>query len=381
MKFTRLIIRNILRSKTRSLLTLTGISVSIFIFAALLSLDRGVAQMIEASGGEDTLVVFDRFAGCPPYSQLPVHYAEKIADLPHVAAVMPVRFLLSNCGTTTDLIALHGVEPDKLRRFREIEIPTEQYTQFEAERGAGLVGRLAAEKYGWEVGQQVSLPQLRGISFTVRGIFDAPGSSLQQVILVSREYLERSIEEPGIATLFMVQVDDPGQLAAVGAAIDAQFANFDRQTRSGPERGFIAAQIASFRELVHFAQLVAYAALALLLLAVINAVSMSVRDRRREMALLKLLGFDSTRVTQLVVSETAILGVLASAAGVALTAALFNLGSFGISVEGFTLHPHLSRDLALTALAAGLGLSLLGAWWPTRDAARAPIVLALKGVD
>jgi putative ABC transport system permease protein len=381
MRFTKLIIRNLLRSRTRTLLTLAGIAVSMFIFAALLGLDGGVNRMLSESSGEDVLIVFERYKACPPYSNLPVHYRHEIEQLEHVETVMPVRFLLSNCGTTTDLIAVHGVEPELLQGVRELEIEREHYSQFASERGAAIVGQLAAAKYGWQVGQQVSLPQLRGISFTVRGIFSAPGSSLEQVVLVDREYLETSINEVGRATLFTVQVDDPANADAVAMSIDSTFSNYDRQTKSGLEKGFIAGQITAFSELVQFAQLIAYLALVLLLAAVANSVSMGIRDRQREIAIMKLLGFDSARAGDLVLAETLLLGALASAIGVGASLVLFNMANITISVEGFTVVPYLPLDLGLIALLAGIILSLVGAWLPTATAARRPIVQGLKGVD
>ena len=381
MKFFSLVFRNLLRSKTRTLLTLVGIAVSMFIFATLVGLDQGVRRMITNTSSEDVLIVFEKYKACPPYSRLPVHYADDIASMPHAEVVMPVRFLLSGCGTTTELIAVHGVEPDKLRTLVELEIDPEHFAEFAGERGAAIVGRTAAEQFGWEVGQQVSLPQLRGVSFMVRGIFTAPGSSIEQVVMVDREYLERTIDEVGQATLFMVKVDDPENLDTLAAAIDTSFSTFDHATQSGPSNSFVATQIKAFRELVGFAQLIAYLALVLLLAAVANAMSMSVRDRLREIAVMKLLGFDSIQVGDLVILEAGLLGVIASALGVGGAGLVFHLGNFNISVEGFTVQPELPVDLLVIAAGGGVLLSLLGAWLPARTAAKRPIVLALKGVD
>jgi len=380
-RFLVLIIRNIFRSKVRSSLTFIAVAISVFIFTALLSLDHGVQRMIQATGGDRVLIVFEKYKACPPYSRLPVHYAEQIAALPHVTTVMPVRFLLSFCGTTTDLVSVHGVEPDKLRRFHDLELPQEQYAAFAGERGAAIVGRSIATKYGWQVGQQVTLPQLRGIGFTVRGIFTASGSSLEEVVLVDREYLERSIDEVGVATLFMVELDDPAYIASTSAVVDLMTVNFDTQTKSGPERGFIADQISGFKELVRFSQMVAYAALVMLLAAVANSVSMSVRERLRETAVMKLLGFSSMFVTRLILTETALLGLAAALTGVVLAWLVVELGHVSISVEGFTMYPGLTGRIASAALGTGLVLSTVAAFLPARGCSRRSIVEALRGVD
>lgn len=381
MRFAKLIVRNVLRGKMRTLLTILGVGVSIFIFAALLSLDQGVKRMISSTGGASVVTVFSRYAACAPYSKLPVHYADKITALPHVTSVMPVRFLLSNCRTTTDLIAIHGVEAQVFRQFREIELPEEQYTAFAAERGAALIGCALARKYGWSLGQQVNLPQLRGISFSVRGIFTAPGSSLENVVLVSRDYLERTINEPGVATMFMVLADDAANVNALSKTIDSTFANYETQTRSTSERSFIAGLINDMAQMVQFAQYIAYLALLLLLAAVANNVSMSVRDRLREMAVLKLLGFDSDGVVRLVLVETLITALLGASAGLALAVVVLVVVHPAISIEGYTITPVMTQQVLLLGLAAGGLMGYLGALWPARSAARLPIVQALKEVD
>jgi len=380
-KIALLALRNLWRSKTRTLLTYTGIFVTMFIFASLVGLDGGLNRMLENSSTGDSLIVFERYKACPPYSNLPVHYREEIAGLPGVAEVMPVRFLLSFCGTTTDLVAVHGIEPEILPRMRELDVIAGDYSEFAQEKGAALVGSGAATKYGWQVGQLVTLPQLRGISFTVRGIFSAPGDTINQVVLVDREYLEQSIDEVGRVTLFMVKVDDPANLDAVATSIDATLANYDRPTKSGPEKSFIAGQVQAFAELVHFAQMVAWLALILLLAGVANSVSMSVNDRLREMALMKLVGFASPQVGDLVLLEFGMLGLVASLFGVGTVVVMLNVWHISISVEGFSLNPALPPDMGLIAVLTGVMLSLFGTWIAVRPAARRPILQGLRGVD
>ena len=381
MKFAKLVIRNLLRSKARTLLTMLGVGVSIFIFAALVSLDRGVQRMIEQTGDDTVLTVFDRYKACPPNSKLPSHYGDKIAALPGVAETMSLRFLLSTCRTTTDLVAVHGIEVDKLRRFKALTIDEGEYAAFAGEKGAAIVGRDAANKYGWTVGQQVTLSQLGGVSFVVRGIFDAPGGSANQVVYVDRTYLEQATQQVGWTTMYLVRPADPAQADAVAAAIDAQFANFEVQTKTGPEKAFIARMITDFKDMVHFSQLVAWAALLLLLAAVANSMSMSVRDRLREMAIMKLLGFDSDSTVRLVLAESMLASFIAAAGGAGLAWLIVTQSGIVISVEGFTIAPYLSLEVIGAALFAGLLLGAIGAYLAAFKAAQLPIVQALREVD
>jgi len=306
---------------------------------------------------------------------------DKIAALPHVQAVHPERFLMSNCKTTTNLIAVHGIEPDKFRRIRQISIEEAQYEQFSSERGSALIGRKVQEKYGWQPGNQVTLNQLMGLSFVVRGVFDAPGDSIENVILVDRLYLELATQQTGWATLFSVLVDAPENVGPVANAVDAMFANYQTQTKSGPEQSFIAGQITDFRDMVNFVQLVAYLALILLLAAVANSVSMSVRERLREMAILKLVGFRSDAVVRLVMLEAVVVSLLGGALGLGLAALVLGDGRYTVSIEGFSIVPVLGSEIVVYALAAGALLGLAGAYLPALQGARLPIVAAMREVD
>jgi putative ABC transport system permease protein len=379
MKTLKLMLRNLTRQPLRTMLTMLGVAASIFIFAALLSLDHGTRAMVEQSSSANIVTVFEKYKACPPYSRIPIAYGETIAELPHVVDVMPERFLLSNCKTTTDLVAVHGIPPDKLRDFREIEIDDAAYAAFASERGAAIVGSLVAEKYGWRPGDQVTLEQL-GVSFTVRGIFKAEGS-MDNLILVDREYLEASTGEIGWVTVFYVKVDDEQNVNTVANSIDSSFANYQSQTKSGPEDSFILGMIQDFRDMVQFVQLVAYMALVLLLAAVANSVSMSVRERLREMAILKLVGFRSERVAALVLGEAVLVALLGAALGAGLAWLVLGLGSFAISIEGFTITPRISPQIVLTALIAGTLLGYAGAYIPTRGGSRRPIIAAMREVD
>ena len=381
MLMLKMAIRTLLSGGLRSLLTIGSVAVCVFVFSLLLSLDQGVQGMLENSSDESVLIVFEKYKACPPYSRLPVSYATQIAAVENVSAVTPVRFLLSDCGTTTNLIAVHGIEPGEFREFRDITVDEAAWETFAGEKGSAIVGRRAAEKYGWQIGQQVTLASLRGVSFAIRGIFDSGGSSLDEVVLVDREYLEQSINEVGQVTMFLAKVEDARLAGGVSDNIDAGFANFATMTRTTPEKGFMSQQISGFSELVGFAQLIAWVSLVLLMLATANSVSMGLRDRMREVAQLKLLGFDSRLAAQLIVMESLLTGVLASAIG--LCAALVILGSGGvsISVEGYTMYPQFSLATGLASFIAGIGMCLAGGYIPARHGSRRPISLALRGVD
>jgi putative ABC transport system permease protein len=381
MRLLSFTLKNARRNPVRTTLTLVGVAVAIFIFTAVLSLNHGLDRMLQVSAGDDVLVVFDKYQGCPPLSKLPVAHQRQIEELPGVADTAATLFLLSACSRATDLVAVHGIEPTRFRRFQTIELPDEQYAAFANERGAAIVGEQVARRYGWQAGQTVSVQKLGDITFTVRGIFRAPGNSLENAILVDLDFLQFATDQAGTVTLIYVKLTDPRQAGALAARVDELFASSATPTKTTPERAFIAASISGITGIVQFSRWLGYVALGIILLGVGNSVSMSVRDRTRELAILKTIGFRRRQLLQLIVAEAVLTALAGGVAGALLGWLAVSHSSFHLAVEGFTFVPHVSTQL----VAAGIGLAALvgfaAGFLPSLTASRLRIVTALREVD
>ena len=381
MKFLRFILKNTLRNPVRALLTLLGVAIAAFIFTAVFALDLGMRRMIRESGGDDILTVFQKYQGCPPLSKLPSSYQTSIADLPGVADVTASLFLLSACSTATDLVAVHGIEPDKFRQFRNIKIGDSEYRAFAQERGAAIAGERIAKQYGWQVGQTVALQKLGNISFTIRGIFRAPGNSLENAVLVDLEYLRYSTNQVGMTTLFLVRLKDPNQAGPVGDQIDALFANSAAPSKTSPERAFISSAISGVVGMIEFSRWLGYVAVGILFVGVANSLSMTVRDRTREIGILKTIGFRRAQVLFIIVSEAVVTALLGGVLGAFSAFLLVNFSSFGLSVEGFTISPHVPVSLLFVAAGIAALVGLFGGLLPSYRASWLRIVQSLREVD
>ncbi len=381
MKFLPFAFKSLARNPVRALLTLLGVAVAIFLFTGVVSLDQGMQRMLTNSSGDDILVVFDKYQGCPPLSKLPISHQGQVADLPGVADTMATLFLLSSCSRATDLVAVHGIEPGKFRDFRKIDLPDEQYRTFAQERGAAIVGEQIARTYGWEVGQGVTLEKLGGVSFTIRGIFRAPGSSLENAILVDLDYLQFATQQVGTMTLLMTKISDQAGSGAVAERIDTMLASSSSPTKTSPEQSFIATAISGVTGIIGFSRWLGYVALGIILIGVGNSLAMTIRDRTREFAILKTLGFQRGHVLGLVITEAALASLLGGTLGASLAWLAVNRSSLTLSVEGFTITPYVSPELVLWAIALAGILGTLAAVFPAIRASRLRIVQALREVD
>jgi putative ABC transport system permease protein len=371
----------IARHRWRAGLTVLSVTVAVLLFTLVSSLKRGLDRMLATSSRPDVLVVFDKFQSCPPLSKLPAAHLAELEKMPGAKAVMGELFVVSSCSRATDLVAVHGVEPQKLRQFRDIRIPEEDFAAFASERGSAIVGAKAAARYGWKPGQTVSLERLGGLTFTVRGIYAAPGDSLESAILTDIEYLRLASGRAGETTLYHVRAADPAQADALGASIDRAFASSAAPTRTALERAFVLSAVSGLSGLIEFSALLGYGALGLIVLGVGNSLSMGIRDRTREVAILKVTGFRRPQVLRIMMAESVLFGAIGGVLGVSLAALAVRCSRFSLSVEGFTFSPYLSDTLVAEALVLSVALGCLAAYLPARRVAQLPVAAALRNVD
>lgn len=381
MKWLRYTMHALLRAPLRPALAVMAVALAVLLFCAVVAVDRGLQKMLVTAARPDVLVVFDRFQSCPPLSKLPQSHRAALEDMDGVKGVTAELFLISSCSRVTDLVAVHGIEPDKVREFRDIEVPEAEFAAFASERGAALVGRRAAARYGWQVGQTVSLERLGGLTFTIRGIFSSPTEGLESAIFVDLDYLQVATDQIGTVTLYRARLAGPEQSDAVAAAIDRQLGNSPAPTRTATEKAFLDAAVSSLVGLVKFVSLLGYGALGLVALGVGNSMAMSIRDRTREIAILKIVGFRRPQVLRLMLSEALVCGLLGGILGALLAKLLLTTSHFELSVEGFSFVPSLSPALMAEALILSVLLATAAGFFPALRVARLRAADALREVD
>ena len=374
-------IHSMLRAPLRPALAVLAAAPAVALFCAVVAVERGLQRMLATAARPDVLVVFDRFQSCPPLSKLPQSHHGVLEKIDGVGKVASELFLISSCSRVTDLVAVHGVEPSVVRDFRDIEIPDKEFADFASERGAAIVGQRVAARYGWKVGQTVSLDRLGGLTFTIRGIFRSPTEGLESTILVDLAYLQIATDQPGKVSLYNVRLKNPEQGGAVAAAIDRELGGSTAPTRTATERAFLDAAVSSLAGLVEFISLLGYGAMGLVALGVGNSLSMGIRDRTREIAILKIVGFRRPQVLGLMLSEALVCGLVGGIIGASLAWGLLAVTHFELSVEGFSFAPSLSIGLVGEALLLSALLATAAGFLPARRVARMPVAEALREVD
>lgn len=372
-----LAIKQTLRHRMRTALTLLGIGAGMFLFTLVESMQAAVARATEASASDATLVVYRENRFCPSTSRLPTYYEDEIRQIDGVREVIPIQITVNHCGASLDVVTFRGVPPDQLMRFApEIQIASGRLADWQATDDGALVGAQFARRRGLAPGDAF---EAAGVRVRVSGILQSPNMQDNNVAYVHLPFLQQASRRGlGEVTQFNVRVMDPSRAESVAAAIDARFRTAEQPTHTQPEQAFFAQAARELLELTAFTRWLGLGAVVAVLGLVANAVLLVVRTRVRENAVLQTLGYPDAAIGWLVTVEGGVLGVAGGALGAGGAMAFLALSQIQFGNEGQVLAVLAEPLIFAQGLALALGLGCLAALYPAWVAMRRPIVESLR---
>ncbi len=378
MKFLPLILANLRRKKTRTILTLGSFAVALFLFGLLATIQTAFNQGVEVAG-VDRLVVRNKVSLIMP---LPYSYRDRLAQIPGVKLVSFANWFGGYYQDPKNFFPQFAVETDTWHRmYPEFKIPPKEWADFVADREGCIVGRSTAEKYGFKIGDRV--PIIASIwggvwDFNVRGIYDGTRQEDDTTqFWFHWKYLEeRRQYGKGTVGWYMVKVDDPADAPRVAKAIDATFANSPWETSTESERAFAAGFVKQMGNIQLLILTIGGVVFFTLLLVTGNTMAMSVRERSGELAVLKTLGFGDGRVLRLILAEACTYALVGGGLGIAAAKLLTLRGDPTGFLPVFYLAPGKMALGLLVAVAVGVASGII----PALIAMRLKIVDALRRV-
>ncbi len=361
-----LTLRNLWRRRTRTLLTVLGIGVGIAAIVALRGLMAGMAQGYTdmAMGSEIDLMALEADVSDMGYSTIDERVGARLAGLPEVAGVAGTGFAFSSTEEMAFFI-LWGYNPREfaIKHFKIVEgEPLATNRQI-------LLGRQAAETLGMEVGDTV---HVLDSAFRVVGIFET-GVAWEEVggVITLRD-AQRLAGRPHQVTMYGIKLRDPGKAEEVRAYLDANFPEIDVSLTSE-----FAENIPDLQASQDMMGQIAFLAVFIGGVGMLNTMLMSVLERTREIGVLRALGWRRRQVVGMTLREALVLGLLGGIAGI-----LLGLGfAWAINqipmIKGM-LDPTYTPDLFLLALAVALVTGVLGGLYPAWRATRMHPVEALR---
>ena len=380
MKFLHLVLANLGRHKRRTFLTIASVALALFLFA---SLQTVVTTLERASqfGSARRLVMTNASGFILP---LPLSYANRLDASSGVTNVTWANWFGGKYGDNKTFFAQFAVDPDSyLEIYPEMVVPEDQKQAFLRERSAALIGARLLDKFGWRVGQNITLQGTifpGDWTFTIRGVYTPSDPVLNDdMMLFHHEYLEERIGRPGIAGWYVIQIADAGNAAGVAKQLDDQFRNSSAPTKTGTEQAFNAGFATMWGNVSLLMGTIGLAVVFAILLVTANAMMMSARERTGEVAVLKTIGFSDRTLFGLVMLEAGIIALTGALLGLGGAKLLYRLSNFNARgfLPGFDVTP---RTLLLGTLIALL-LMLASGLVPALRAARLPVVQALRRVE
>lgn len=371
------VLKTLWRHRTRTLLTVTGAAVAMFVFCFVGSVQEGLQRLTSGSDAERSLIVFQENRFCPTTSRLPEDYARKIKEIAGVRDVMPLQVWTNNCRASLDIVVFNGADPQQIRQMRPLELLDGSWDAFSDQRDAALIGRNVAQRRSLKVGDQFSIGE---ISVEVAGIFASAVPSEENLIYTSLEFLQytEGLDAAGLVTQHEVLLTSEADPDRVAADIDQMLRAGAVATKTRRKGAFQASTLSDLVDLIGFAHWLGYACVGLVLSLVATTTVMSVQDRIKEYAVLQTIGVRPLRTMRLVLAESTLLCLIGGLVGTALALGALALGGFAIGAEGATIAFRPSLGLAVSGTIVSVLVGVAAGLAPAVQAATVPIVNALR---
>ncbi|MGH7821540.1 MAG: ABC transporter permease [Candidatus Binatia bacterium] len=389
MTYFGLVRRNLGRNRLRSVLTGFSIGLSIFLVCAVLTLPGLFRSMIDRFATSTRISVHNK-AGLT--YMMPYGYLQKVRSVPGVVAATSFTWFGGIYDQPKNLFPNFAIDVDAAGAvWPDYGIDPEALSDFRRYRDAALVGYQTMRTFGWKVGDRITL---RGtvwpvdLEFRIVGVMPE-GKGNPIMLWFSRVYLEEALRAKGISAdvigMIWARVDQPGAVEAAMRRIDDLFRNSDYETASETEKSFFMAFMGSLLGITWIITAVGFLGVAAVVFIAANSCSMSIRERAREIAVLKALGFSRPALLGMLLAEAMLLAVAGGFTGAfgsyGFLKFLARIGATGVSPA---LGPLSMFVMTVSILVQGLFLSLLvgmlaGAV-PSIGAARKPVALALREV-
>lgn len=376
-KFLPFTVKTLWRHRSRTVLTVSGSAVALFVFCFVGAVQEGMNDLQRRQTAKRSLIAFQANKFCPATSHLPQDYEQKIADLGGVREVVPIQVFTNNCRASLDVVVFYGVPPKKLRRTRDFELIAGSWPEFEEHQDAAVVGRAVANRRGINVGDKFSIG---GFSVNIAGIYTSDDPAEENYIYSHLEFLQRGkgMDLVGTVTQIEVLLAEGVDAAAKCEEIDDLFRGGPVETDTRPKGVFQAKALGDLTQLIAMAHYLGYACVGLVLSLVATTTVMSVQDRIKEHAVLQTIGFTGRRVFGLVMTESVLLSVAGGIVGVCTAVLMLEMTSLSVGAEAVTIAFTPSIRLAATGVLISAVTGLLAGIAPAWHAARIEIVPALR---
>ena len=389
MKYLRLLLNNVFRNRRRTFLTITSIAVSLFLIATLLTMMWEMENPPQTPESAMRLLTRHRVSLA---NILPMSYRSKIARVPGVDAVIGSMWFGGVYKDPKNFFAQFAVDTDQFFQiYADNRCPDDQKAAFLSDRTGALAGENLAQRFGWKVGDRITL---QGALFdfdaelTLRGIYSG-GSDDGSTLYFHWEYFNEGMkklypgasEEVNFTGFYVLRATSADKVPAVAEAVDALFKNSSTPTKTESEKAFVLGFLAMLGNVRLLITSICSVMMFTIVLVAANTMAMSIRERVREIGILKALGFRRLQILWLLLGESVVLAVSGALLGSVGAKLLFARARLAAATGGMIQQLHVRPETLLICTGIGLLVGVISAGIPAWQAARRRVVDALRDVD
>ncbi len=325
MKVLKLIFKNAMRHKLRTLLTILGITIAVVAFGLLRTVVTVWDSSVDAAAA-NRLITRQAVSFIFP---LPYAYKEKIKSVPGVKEVSFANWFGGVYKDKDNFFARMAVDAETIFEvMSEFLISPDELANFKKERNACVIGEDIAKQYNIKIGDIMTLEgdiYPGNWDFVVRGIYKPKNKNTDATqMLFHWDYINERIkvESPiraGDVGWYIVLISDPNRSGEISEQIDALFKNSAAETKTETEKAFTQGFVAASGAIITAMNFISFVIIGIIMLVLANTMIMSARERTREYAVFKTLGFSTIHLTGLILGESLLISLLGGAIGIALT--------------------------------------------------------------
>lgn len=385
MKYLPLILRNIMRNKVRTLFTGSSISISLFLVVMLYSFLTVQDEMMEASAVYNRVIIMN-IQGLT--GNIPIAFLDRIRRIEGVDVATSFSWFGGKYREEKIVFGQFGVSADSVAEvYPDFQLPPEQLKAWQEDKTGCVVGALIARNKGWKIGDKIPLQgdiYPVDLELTVRGIYDGPSSIDREMLWFHFEYLDdslKAIDSPrsGNAGIVVAQAHSAEIMPDLMKRIDTTFASSDAPVRAMTEKQFQQTFMDMMGNVQGFIRYTSIAVVVALLCVAANSMAMSLRERTREIALFKAIGFSQSTILGLFLSEATLIGMLGGILGAGGGKLLLETIDLSKMIPGLGwLYVPWTTALAGVGLATAIGF--VSGLFPAWRAAHVSVIEGLRKV-
>ncbi|OLC97933.1 MAG: ABC transporter ATP-binding protein [Gemmatimonadetes bacterium 13_1_40CM_2_70_7] len=387
MKLVKIVFKNVFRHRLRTVLTMLGIATAVMAFGLIRTI-VGAWNAGVAASSANRMITRHSVSFIFP---LPLPYRQQLLRVPGVTAVSWANWFGGVYGDPNDFKNFWprlAIDPETFfDLYPEFQVPPDQLAAFKKERNACIIGRKLAQQHGFKIGDAITM---EGDIFpgrwewVVRGIYTGRDQTVDETQMFFQwNYLYEQVQqrEPGRpveAGWYILRVQPPDAMPQVTKTVDEQFLNSRAPTKTESEKAFQQGFVQMSSAIITSLQVISIVIVGIILLVLANTIVMAVRERTREYAVLKTLGFSARHLVVFIFGESLLIAVSGGVLGLALTYPM--VAGFGKALPTFFPVINVAPLTVVLALGAAVIAGLAAALFPATRVVRTSIVTGLRMV-